>query len=110
MIGVVADVRTESLEKQPPMMVYVPYWDGAYWQGSVWGNATYVMRTSQDPSTMANALRSAMRELDAELPLANVLTMREILSESIGSRRFQTLLAGVFAGAALLWHASGSMA
>jgi putative ABC transport system permease protein len=101
-IGVVADVRTESLEKQPTMMVYVPYWDGAYWQGSVWGNATYVMRTSQDPSTMTNTLRSTMRELDAELPLANVLTMREILSESVGSRRFQTLLAGVFAGTALL--------
>ena len=101
-IGVVADVRTESLEKQPPLMVYVPYWDGVYWQGSVWGNATYVMRTAQDPATMANALRSAIHELDAELPLANVLTMREILSDSVGSRRFQTLLAGVFAGAALL--------
>jgi putative ABC transport system permease protein len=99
---VVADVRTDSLEKQPAPMVYVPYWDGAYWQGSVWGNATYVIRTSQDPSTMAHALRSAMHELDAELPLANVLTMREVLSESIGSRRFQTLLAGAFAGAALL--------
>ena len=84
------------------MMVYVPYWDGAHWQGSVWGNATYVIRTSQDPSTMANALRSAMRKLDAELPLANVLTMREILSGSVGSRRFQTLLVSVFAGAALL--------
>src|SRR5207244_7554222 len=46
--------------------------------------------------------RSTLHELDAELPLANVLTMREILSESIGSRRFQTLLAGIFAGAALL--------
>lgn len=101
-IGVVADVRTESLEKQPEAMVYVPYWDGAYWQGGVWGNATYVIRTSQDPSTMATALRSAMHELDPDLPLANVLTMREILSESIGSRRFQTLLAGTFAGAALL--------
>ena len=106
-IGVVADVRTDSLEKQPPMMVYVPYWDGAYWQGGVWGNATYVIRTSQDPSTMANAVRSAMRKLDAELPLANVLTMREILSESVGSRRFQTLLAGVFAGAALLMACLG---
>ena len=51
---------------------------------------------------MANALRSAMHEVDAELPLANVLTMREILSDSVGSRRFQTLLAGGFAGAALL--------
>jgi putative ABC transport system permease protein len=101
-IGVVADVRTENLAKQPPMMVYVPYWDGAYWQGAVWGNATYVMRTSQDPSTMANALRSAIRELDVELPVANVLTMQEILSESVGTRRFETLLAVVFAGAALV--------
>jgi putative ABC transport system permease protein len=101
-IGVVADVRAENLAKQPPMMVYVPYWDGAYWQGAVWGNATYVMRTSQDPSTMANALRSAIRELDVELPVANVLTMQEILSESVGTRRFETLLAAVFAGAALV--------
>lgn len=101
-IGVVADVRTESLDKQPPMMVYVPYWDGAYWQGSVWGNETYVVRTAQDPAAMANSLRASFHKLDPELPLANVRTMREILSESISSRRFQTLLASVFAIAALL--------
>jgi putative ABC transport system permease protein len=101
-IGVVADVRTESLEKQPPVMVYVPYWDGAYWQGYVWGNATYVVRTAQDPAAMANALRVTIHKLDPELPLANVLTMREILSESIGSRKFQTLLTALFASAALL--------
>src|SRR5260370_24572803 len=89
------------------MMVYVPYWDGAYWQGSVWGNATYVMKTSQNPSTMANALRSAMRGLDAELPLANVLTMREILSESVGNRKFQTPLAAIFSTAALLFACLG---
>jgi len=101
-IGVVADVRTDSLDKQPPMMVYVPYWDSAYWQGSVWGDETYVVRTAQDPAAMANSLRAAIHKLDPELPLANVLTMREIMSESVSSRRFQTRLAGVFAGAALL--------
>ena len=101
-IGVVADVRTESLEKQPPMMVYVPYWDGAYWQGSVWGSETYAIRTAQDPSTIANALRSVIREMDPELPLANVLTMQEIYSNSLGSRRFQTRLAVAFAATALL--------
>ena len=42
-----------------------------------------------------------MHELDAELPLANVLTMREVMSESVRSRRFQTMLAGVFSGVAL---------
>ena len=51
---------------------------------------------------MGNALRSAMHELDAELPLANVLTMQEVVSESVRSRRFQTILAGVFSGVALL--------
>jgi putative ABC transport system permease protein len=101
-IGVAADVRSENLETQPRLMVYVPYWDGAYWQGSVWGNATYVMRTWQDPAAMANALRSAMRELDPQLPLENVLTMREIVSKSVSRRKFQTLLTCVFAGAALL--------
>src|SRR5262249_55203705 len=50
---------------------------------------------------------SAMRGLDAELPLANVLTMREILSESVGSRKFQTLLAAIFAVAALLLACPG---
>ena len=101
-IGVVADVRTERLDKQPPMMVYVPYWDGAYWQGSVWGNETYVVRTARDAAEMANSLRAAIHKLDPELPLANVLTMREIMSESVSSRRFQTLLAGVFASTALM--------
>jgi hypothetical protein len=83
-------------------MVYVPYWDGAYWQGYVWGNATYIVRTAQDPSAMTNALRATIHKLDPELPLANVLTMREILSESVSSRRFQTLLTALFASAALL--------
>ena len=101
-IGVVADIRTESLEKQPPLLVYVPYWDGAFWQGSVWGNETYAIRTMQDPEKMGNAVRVAIHELDAELPVANLLTMREVMSESVGGRRFQTLLAAVFAGAALL--------
>jgi putative ABC transport system permease protein len=101
-IGVVADIRTESLDKAPPPMVYVPYWDGDFWQGGVWGNATYAVRTAQDPASIANALRAAIRELDAALPLSNVLTMREVVSESITNRRFQTVVAGVFAGAALL--------
>jgi putative ABC transport system permease protein len=107
-IGVVADVRTESLEKEPPAIVYIPYWDGPLWQGSVWGNATYVMRTIQDPSSMANALRSAIHELDSQLPLANVLTMQEVVSESIRSREFQTMLVGAFSVVALLLACLGT--
>jgi len=106
-IGVVADVRADGLEKQPPIAVYVPYWDGVYWQGEVRGNQTYVIRTSQDPAAMAGALRAVIHEMDAELPLANVLTMEAVMSESVAGRRFQTMLAGCFAGAALLLASLG---
>jgi hypothetical protein len=101
-IGVVGDVRTVSLEKQPPLIVYVPYWDGPYWQGQVWGDTTYLVRTAQDPSAMTGAFRRAVRNQDSELPLAKVSTMQEVVSESVGRRRFQTLLAAVFAVSALL--------
>lgn len=106
-VGVVADVRTESLEKQATSMVYVPYWDGKLWQGSVWGNETYVLRTNQDPAAVVNAMRRTMREMDGELPLSNVFTMEQVVADSVGPRRFQTLLAGVFAGAALLLASLG---
>jgi putative ABC transport system permease protein len=97
-IGVVEDVRTVSLEKQPPLMLYQPYWTG----NAETGNVMYVLRTAQDPGTMANALRATVRSLDPELPVAQVRTMEAILSESVGRRRFQTLLAEVFAVCALL--------
>ncbi len=106
-IGVVADVRTDGLDKQPPPIVYVPYWDGVYWQGAVWGEETYAVRTAQDPAAMANAVRSAIHELDAELPLANMQTMRDIFSGSMNARRFQTALAGIFALTALLLASLG---
>src|SRR5438094_828124 len=70
-IGVVADVRTVTLYKQPPFIVYVPYWDGAYWQGGSWDYATYLVRTTQDPSAMTSAFRAAVRSLDSEVPLAD---------------------------------------
>jgi hypothetical protein len=71
-------------------MVYVPYW-GA-WQGSVWGNAGV---RHANPRILRRWLRRARPQcrVDAERLWRNVLTMREILSESVGSRRFQTLLA-----------------
>ena len=88
-IGVVADIRTVSLDKQPPLMAYLPYWEpGAP------GTMTYLVRTAQDAGAMSNTLRETVRSIDAELPVASMQTMREIMMHSVGRRRFQTLLAG----------------
>jgi len=60
-IGVVGNARTVSLAKPDPMMVYVPYWyrcDSA---------AGLIIRTHQDPATMADAIRKAIWSVDPEV-------------------------------------------
>ena len=101
-IGVVEDVRAVRLDQQPPLMVYVPYWDGPYWQGGIQRGATYVMQTSGDPRSMVPAFRDAVRQVDPELALGEVRTMQQVLDDSVGQRRFQMMLVWVFAASALL--------
>jgi putative ABC transport system permease protein len=52
-------------------------------------------------------LKAAVWSVDADLPLASIATMEERLTESVGTRRVQTLLLSVFAGLALLMAAVG---
>jgi ABC-type antimicrobial peptide transport system permease subunit len=51
---------------------------------------------------MENALRATVRSLDPLLPLTQVQTMVQAVSESEAPRRFNTVLIGSFAGAAVL--------
>jgi len=47
-------------------------------------------------------LRTELASLDHNLPMANLMTMRERMGESVGEQRFRTLLLGSFAGFALV--------
>src|ERR1700722_2166097 len=57
-VGVVADARTVSLAKPDPMLIYVPYW---YRVEPVAG---LLMRTHQDPSEVADAIRQTIWSVD----------------------------------------------
>ena len=48
-----------------------------------------------------------MRQLDAELPIAKIETLEEVVAESISRPRFYMLLVAIFAGVALLLAAVG---
>jgi putative ABC transport system permease protein len=99
-VGVVADVRT-GLEKEPPLMVYEPYWAVGP------GGPSFVLRTAMDPVSAAGQVRRAITSLDRELPIPQPRTMRQIVSESVAARRFQTSIAAAFAVSALLLTALG---
>jgi putative ABC transport system permease protein len=100
-IGIVKDTRNVGLEKEPYPQMYAP---AAQFPRRA---ATFVARTSGDPAAVAPALRRELAALDRDLPLYNVRTMEQVLSDSISRRRFQMMLIAAFAGVGLLLAAVG---
>jgi putative ABC transport system permease protein len=100
-IGVVGDVRHAGLHEQPRPMNYWPYARFSY------PAMTIALRTAGDPRPAAAAVTAIVRELDPALAVADVQTMREIVSESVAERRLTMTMLAIFAGAALLLAAVG---
>jgi putative ABC transport system permease protein len=95
-VGVVADVKHESLAAQREPEVYVPF--AQHPQGSMF----FALRTAADPQALAAPLRKAVLELDGDLPVYSVMTMQQRVDSSVAPQRFNALLVAVFACAALL--------
>ena len=100
-IGVVGNARTVSLAAPDPMMVYMPYW---YRSDSTAG---LLMRTHQDPASMADAIRRAIWSVDPEVPVPVVRMLGGVVEDSVANRRFEMQLLLLFAISALLLAALG---
>jgi putative ABC transport system permease protein len=84
-------------------MVYLPYWDLQTPMA-----ASLVIRTSTDSSKdIAADVRIEIRKIDPTVPILSIRSMEQIVSESVAARRFQMLLADLFAGCALFLAALG---
>jgi len=66
-----------------------------------------VVRTAADPLTLLPDVRRAVWRFDEDLPLYEVATMEQIMSDSVAPQRSWLLLLGVFAAVALLLAAIG---
>ena len=95
-IGVVKDARTITLAQADPMMVYVPYWIRSDSTGGL------LVRTSQDPASMADAVRKAVWGVDAAVSVPVVRTLDGVVADSVANRRFEMDLLLLFAVSALL--------
>jgi putative ABC transport system permease protein len=100
-VGIVADTRPGALDREPAPEVYRPQTQRNE------GAMSLVIRTAQEPATLASAVRAEIRGMDPNLPIPRIRTMREILSETVAERRFQTALTAMFALAALCLGAIG---
>jgi len=95
-VGVVANARTITLAKPDPMLIYVPYWFRCDPTGQL------VIRTRQDPATMAESIRKAIWSVDAGVPVPAMKTLGGVVADSVASRRFEMDLLLLFAASALL--------
>lgn len=100
-IGVVGNVRYDSLVDESPPAVYFPHPDLAY------SFMTLVVRTDGEPAAIAPAIQREIRTLDPNQPVSDVRTMNQVMSEWVGRSRFNTLLLGLFAGLATLLSTVG---
>jgi predicted permease len=94
-IGVAANARTVSLSKPDPMMVYMPYW---YRSDE---SAGLLVRTRQDSSAIADAIRKSIWSVDPEVPVPVVRTLSGVVTDSLANRRFEMDLLLLFAVSAM---------
>jgi putative ABC transport system permease protein len=104
-VGVVADLKENSLAAGISPGGYLPI--PQIPRESPRLGFYLAVRTASDSAAIVPALRQIIRSLDPEVPLFQVRSMREVLSESVAPRRFNMLLLAAFAGLALLLASIG---
>jgi putative ABC transport system permease protein len=94
-IGIVPDARTTSLERTPPLMVYVPYW----WRSRP--NITLLVKSNIDAVALASSIRRAIDQIDPDIAIGESRPLNALVDAALAGRRYQARLFIVFGVVAL---------
>ena len=94
-VGVTPDARVTSIERTPPLMVYVPYW----WRSRT--SLSVLIRTSGEPTSILSSVRRSIREIDPDIAIGESRPLEQLVDASVAARRYQMRLFVVFGGVAL---------
>jgi putative ABC transport system permease protein len=95
--GVVADSAQGALDAQVKPEVYFALSQMAH----RYRRMNLVVRTQGEPKAMLNSIQQKVWEIDKDQPVYQVQTLNEMVSDSIGTRRFALQLLLLFAGFAM---------
>jgi predicted lysophospholipase L1 biosynthesis ABC-type transport system permease subunit len=101
-VGVVADVRHEALEKTGGSEMYLPLR-----QTGDYSAMELVVRTALPPDGLAAGIRVALRPIDPDLPVSEFQTLQDLVDKAVSPRRFLVMLLSGFAAFALLLASLG---
>jgi putative ABC transport system permease protein len=100
-VGIVGNVKVYSESTREDPEVYE-----SFFQRPV-GSFSLVVRAASDPAGLAPALRGAVAQVDAEIPLSHVITMPALIDRQRGGDSFFVRVLGVFGVLALILAAIG---
>jgi putative ABC transport system permease protein len=100
-VGVVGDVRQQSLDREASPGVYLPTLQAPTTP------VFLVARTHGDARQLAGTIQAAIHAMDRNIPISDVRTMDAYVSESVSAPRFLAILLGGFAALAMLLAAVG---
>ena len=99
-VGVVGDVR-EVASREPRPTIYYPLY------GGLRGDLELAVRTASDPLSMALPVQRVVTQLDPTLPVADVLSLDQIVGKETAAASFDAILLLVFATLSLILAAVG---
>ncbi|HVG29682.1 MAG TPA: ABC transporter permease [Pyrinomonadaceae bacterium] len=102
-VGVAKDAKYTSQRDEIPPTAYLPWLQ----QLDAVGSVTFEVRTTGDPAAGVAAMREAVREVDANLPLKDIKTQIEQADETLAMERLFAKLLSLFGLLALLLAAVG---
>ncbi|MCZ6915896.1 MAG: ABC transporter permease [Gemmatimonadetes bacterium] len=100
-IGVVGNVQYEGMGDVPNPTLY------QFHPHQSWRTMLLFVRTAGDPQAMIASARSAVRSLDADVPVYQVRVLPDVVDQSVAAPRFHVWLFGLFGAVALVLAAAG---
>ena len=102
-VGVASDVRQQAFDRDITPNLYLPW--------ETFGRDTpflnIAIRTELDEAAVTPAIRAAIWDLDADLPVPDIVSMEGRMARSVADERFYSAILGSFAIVALLLAAGG---
>lgn len=101
-VGVCRDTNYVNLRDKPPAQFFLPFV-----QQKQIGGMVYQLRTHGSPAGLAPLLRSAVRELDPDLPITDIRTQRQQINAGLQLERAVAILTTGFGLLAMALAAVG---
>ncbi|HEV2615068.1 MAG TPA: ABC transporter permease, partial [Candidatus Acidoferrales bacterium] len=100
-VGVVGDTRLYGLANAARLEVYIPF------RQAPQHDMVLLVKSGVDPAALIGSIRGVVASIDKDQPIFAIATMKQLVSDSISTRRVTLILLGLFSALALILAAIG---